>query len=81
MTRPARRAAERVLRERSHELLIERLRAGLKLVLIALGLFALADLAGSPGMLVLLYPVKLFQLGFVLCVFRILRGAPSWDAP
>ena len=79
MTLAARQAAERLLRERTHQLFIERLRAGLRLVLIALGLFALADLGANRAVLALLYPVKLFQLGFVLGVFRILRGAPSWE--
>ena len=68
-----------MLRERTLGLLIERLRAGLRLVLISLGLFALADLAWNRAALVPLYGVKLFPLGFILGVSRVLRGAPSWE--
>jgi signal transduction histidine kinase/DNA-binding response OmpR family regulator len=68
----------RLLRERTNRLLVERVRAGLWIVLSGVVVFTLADLVFNPTRLAPLYAVQLVEVSAIIAVFAALRPADSW---
>jgi signal transduction histidine kinase len=65
------------LREDNTPLLVDRARAGLRLCLTSISLFAIADQFVYPDLVPRLYALKAVQVGTALAAFVALRGRPT----
>jgi PAS domain S-box-containing protein len=66
------------IRERTDQLLVERLRAAFWVILVALGLYALRDVRLMPAQAPSLYLIKLIEIGALVAVWWGLRHRRTW---